>query len=46
MGNTNISSEDKIELAESIQNAVQDIFILNIENDNNKELYIKQINFK
>lgn len=46
VGNTNISSEDKIELAESIQSAVQDIFILNIENDNNKELYIKQINFK
>lgn len=46
VGNTNISSGDKIELAESIQSAVQDIFILNIENDNNKELYIKQINFK
>ena len=46
VGNANISLGDKIELAESIQSAVQDIFILNIENDNNKELYIKQINFK
>ena len=46
VGNTNISSGDKIELTESIQSAIQDIFILNIENDSNKELYIKQINFK
>ena len=46
VGNTNISSEDKIELAESIQSAVRDVFLSNLNYSEDEDLYTSRINFK
>ena len=46
VGNTNISSEDKIELAESIQSAVKEIFLYNFSDSKGEDLYTSRINFK
>ena len=46
VGNANISSEDKIELAESIQSAVKEIFLYNFSDSKDEDLYTSRINFK
>ena len=46
VGNTNISTEDKIKLAENIQSAVRDVFLSNLNYSENEDLYTSRINFK
>ena len=46
VGNANISSGDKIELAESIQSAVKEIFLYNFSDSKNEDLYTSRISNK
>lgn len=46
IGNTNINKNDKIELTKNIYNAVQDVFIYNLNGSENEDLYTRRINFK
>ena len=39
VGNTNISTEDKIKLAENIQSAVRDVFLFNLTYSENEDLH-------
>lgn len=46
VGNTNVATGEKVELAESIQNAVQDVFQNKLSHSENEDFYLSQINFK
>ena len=46
VGNTNVGTGEKIELAESIRDAVQNVFLCNLNGSENEDFYTSQINFK